>query len=271
MSKKLSLSHLLKKGNFQKQKADDAYDEKLEGLQLKMLRAQQGIYHQQQRVIVVLEGFDAAGKGGAIRRLTEALDPRGFRVHPIGPPDKVEQAKHYLYRFWEKIPSPGTIAIFDRSWYGRVLVEKVEALTSPERIKQAYQEIREFEKTLTDDGIELIKIFVGISKAEQLQRFEDRLKDPYKQWKISMDDIEARQSWNEYVKATDKIFSETSTKNAPWELIAGNDKNYARLEILKIVTDKLAHHGHWMEEKSLQTKRQNLTKILRGMGVNKSI
>src|SRR5262249_29987963 len=146
-------------------------------------------------------GFDAAGKGGAIRRLVEKLDPRGFKVHPIGPPEAVEQQIHYLYRFWTRLPKPGTIAIFDRTWYGRVLVEKVEKLAARKRCEQAYEEIVNFEKTLVQDGISLIKIFLAISKKEQLKRFEDRLNDPYKEWKLTKDDVEDRRRWDKYVKA----------------------------------------------------------------------
>ena len=267
MSKKLSLAHLLKKGNFPKLKGDEAFDKKFEELQLKMLRSQQGIYHQKHRAIIVLEGFDAAGKGGAIRRMVEPLDPRGYMVHPVGPPESEEQGRHYLYRFWQKLPSPGTIAIFDRSWYGRVLVEKVEKLAAPKRLQQAYQEIREFEELLIADGVQIIKIFIAISKDEQLQRFEDRLKDPYKNWKITKADVDARKRWNDYVKATDEMFAETSTKHCRWHLVAGNDKDHARYEVLKIITEELSEHRHWMEKQSKSTEVPDLKKMMRELGV----
>ena len=193
---KLSLTRLLKKNEFpaiDAKKAAAAQNEKMAKLQLEMLRIQQGVWHQKKRAIVVFEGFDAAGKGGAIQRLTEKLDPRGFQVHPIGPPNPGEQQKHWLYRFWKCLPATGTLAIFDRSWYGRVLVERVEHLIGKPQWKRAYHEIREFERMLTDDGIDLIKVFIAISKAEQLRRFEKRLEDPYKLWKLTMADIEAPQ------------------------------------------------------------------------------
>src|SRR4051812_12835571 len=138
--KKRALSDLLARGAFPNPPKDKS-EKELRSLQLRMLRIQQGIWHSRRRAIIVFEGFDASGKGGVIRRLTELLDPRGIHVHPIGPPDTKDQAKHYLYRFWKKIPPPGTIAIFDRSWYGRVFVEKVERLTPEKRTDQAYEEI----------------------------------------------------------------------------------------------------------------------------------
>jgi polyphosphate kinase 2 (PPK2 family) len=270
MSKNLSLSHLLKKDHFPSLN-ENISEKHLKELQLKILRGQQGVWHQRKRVIIMLEGFDAAGKGGAIRRIVEPLDPRSFQVHPIGAPDVEDQAKHYLYRFWEKIPAPGTLAIFDRSWYGRLLVEKVEGLAPASRIADAYREIRQFEETLIDDGVEIIKIFLAISKSEQLRRFEDRVKDPYKQWKISMDDVRARNQWHEYVKATDKIFTETSTKKSPWHLIAANDKDYARNEVLKLISEKLSPYRHWMEKQSTRGQASSLKKVLRELGVKKSL
>lgn len=141
-----------------------SYKKEIQKLQLKMLTIQQGIWHQKKRVIVVFEGFDASGKGGAIRRLTQVLDPRGVRVYPIGPPTEMEQKTHWLYRFWARLPEPGMMAFFDRSWYGRVLVERVENLTAKKDWKRGYSEINQFEKMLVDDGIELIKIYLSISK-----------------------------------------------------------------------------------------------------------
>ncbi len=226
----------------------------LKKLQLEMLRIQQGIFHHRKRAIVVFEGFDASGKGGAIRRLTEILDPRGALVHPIGPPRPDEQGKHYLYRFWTRLPAPGELAIFDRSWYGRVLVERVNRLTPKPDWKRAYQEINQFEAMLVNDGVDLVKIFLGISKAEQLKRFEDRLDDPYKQWKLQASDVEARQNWDSYVQAVDDLFARTDTRTAPWHLIAGDKKEYARLETLRIVTRHLRHHRIWAEK---QAKEQN--------------
>ncbi len=263
------LKRLLEKDRFPKVAKGKEYEARLKKLQLRMLRVQQGIWHQKQRAIIVFEGFDAAGKGGAIRRLTELLDPRGFQVHPIGPPTPEEQGRHYLYRFWKRLPGVGTIAIFDRSWYGRVLVEKVESLTPPRRIDDAYEEIREFERTLADDGVVVIKIFLAIDKKEQLKRFEERLSDPYKQWKLTPDDVEARAHWSDYVKAADRAFEETHAKHAPWHLIAANDKDHARIETLEIVTEALAEYGSWMESKAARSRIRSLQAALDEIGVKK--
>lgn len=231
-------------------------------LQLKMLRIQQCVWNTKDRVVIVFEGFDAAGKGGAIRKLTESLDPRGFRVHPIGPPGEDEQGKHYLYRFWTNLPSKGIIAIFDRSWYGRVLVERVEDLIPKKRWKEAYSEINQFEKTLTNDGIAVIKIFIRISKDEQFKRFEERINDPYKHWKITEADIRARKKWNSYARAVKDMLLETSTTESPWYVIDGDDKEAAREEVLKIVTEQLHSRANWTEHKAHEHSTKSLKKEL---------
>jgi polyphosphate kinase 2 (PPK2 family) len=243
-----SLGALLKSGKFPKQsESDKRYQAELDELQLKMLRIQQGIFHSKKRAIILFEGFDAAGKGGAIRRLTEKIDPRGVHVHPIGPPTEEERQFPYLQRFWQRLPKVGRIAIFDRSWYGRVLVERVEKLAPQKRLEAAYREINEFEELLIDEDIDLVKIFIGISKDEQGRRFEARLADPYKRWKISEEDLKARAKWKDYVKATDRMMKKTGSKAAPWHLVAGDDKDYARAEVLRIVTRQLKSHRKWME------------------------
>ncbi|MBK7961762.1 MAG: hypothetical protein IPK04_11540 [Bdellovibrionales bacterium] len=180
---------------------------------------------QKSRTIIVFEGFDAAGKGGAIRKLTEMLDPRSFKVHPIGPPTAGEQGKHWLYRFWSLLPSPGTIAIFDRSWYGRVLVESGRAYRQS-TLERAFNEINQFEDMLRNDGIDIIKIFLAITKDEQLVRFEERLSDPYKQWKLSEDDIKA-EKWNQYVEAVEEVFQKTHSGSCPWNIVPADHKQFA--------------------------------------------
>lgn len=247
MKKAPVLSKLLTK----KQKAKaDGDKERLEKLQIDLLRIQQGLWHSKGRAIIAFEGFDAAGKGGTIRTITENLDPRGVRVHAVGAPDPVEQAKHYLYRFWTKLPAPGTIAIFDRTWYGRLLVEKVEKLAPRIRLEQADEEIRSFEKMLTDDGIHLVKIFLGVSRGEQLKRFEERIGNPYKRWKITEDDIRARAHWHDYVKATDHLLKATHTKNAPWTLIPADDKTRTRIEAMETIRESLCSYSEWMESEA---------------------
>ncbi len=264
MKKSLNLAKLLKSLPAQKlsEKEKDALETETKKLQLQMLRIQQGVFHKKDRVVIMLEGFDAAGKGGAIRKLTEILDPRGVKVVPIGAPTSDEQGKHWLYRFWKELPSPGNITIFDRSWYGRVLIEKVEGLTPKEKLKRAYQEINEFEAQLQNDGIIVIKIFLAITKDEQKNRFEDRLNDPYKHWKITMDDINARKSWDDYVKAVDEIFAKTHTTDCPWHLIPANSKRFTRREVLKIVTTELQAHGDWMEKAAEAHDTKQLSKLL---------
>lgn len=188
-------------------------NDQLKKLQLKILRIQQGNFHKKERIIILFEGVDTSGKGGAVRRITENLDPRGFLVHPIGVPSDDEQGKHYLYRFWKKLPSKGMIAVFDRSWYGRVLVERVEKLIDKKTYERAYTEINQFEKMLTEDGVKIIKICLKITKKEQLRRLEERLKDPYKQWKITKDDIRNRSNWNQYQNAYEDMLQKTNTAN----------------------------------------------------------
>src|SRR5438445_6485110 len=181
----------------------ETYEKALTAVQLRLLRLQQAHYHKKRRAMLVFEGWDAAGKGGAIRRLTEKVDPRGLRVWPIAAPGEDEQARHYLYRFWEKLPEPQTWAVFDRSWYGRVLVERVEKLCKPREWKRAYGEINEFEKMLADDGVAIVKVFMHISKKEQLRRFEERESNPYKRWKITKEDWRNRRKWSQYEEAID--------------------------------------------------------------------
>lgn len=265
MPKTKSLTQTLKSLKKVSESQKDDLKIEIEKLQLKMLKIQHGIYHDKKRVIIVFEGFDAAGKGGAIRTLTENLDPRGFRVHPIGAPHAEEQAKHWLYRFWTNLPAPGRIAIFDRSWYGRVLVERVDKLIPKEKWLAAYEEINQFEKVLQDDGIIIIKIFLAITKEEQLGRFEDRLKDPYKQWKIGPDDIKARKKWDQYVTAVDDIFTQTDTRDCPWNVIEANSKKQARQQSLSVITSRLKFCEDWMDEKALQTKKKNLTAVLKDL------
>jgi polyphosphate kinase 2 (PPK2 family) len=217
----------------------DDYEERLRDLQLRMLLLQRTMYRKQRRAVVAFEGWDAAGKGGAIRRLTERLDPRGFKVYPIGAPREEEQGRHYLWRFWQKLPAPGEIAIFDRSWYGRVLVERVEGFASKAEWRRAFDEINGFEKVLVDDGCPVVKIFLHITKKEQLRRFHERQKNPYKNWKIGPDDWRNRKRWTQYERSVDDMFERTDTGFAPWILVAANHKWYARSRVLQHVVEGL--------------------------------
>lgn len=211
------------------------YDRRLAKLQTRLLHIQQTYWHERRRAVIVFEGWDAAGKGGCIRRLTEPLDPRGFHVWPIGAPSAEDQGKHYLYRFWTKLPARGTLAIFDRSWYGRVLVERVEGFAAKDEWKRAYDEIVQFERLLTDDGVRIIKLFLHIDKEEQLNRFRERLTNPYKRWKLTEEDLRNRARWPDYVKALEQAFAHTSTEAAPWHAVPANSKWFARIRTLEIV------------------------------------
>lgn len=217
-----------------------AYEKALKGLQKQILAIQQAYYHQKRRAIIVFEGWDAAGKGGAIRRLTEKLDPRGFNVYPISAPTPEEQGRHYLYRFQSRLPTPGSLCIFDRSYYGRVLVERVEGFATKPQWQRAYQELNEFERLLMDDDVRIIKIFIHIDQAEQLKRFNERLHNPVKRWKLTEEDIRNHLRWGDYEGVINDMLTHTSTTKAPWHLIAGKKKWYARLAVLKLVAEQLA-------------------------------
>lgn len=218
------------------------YQKQLAHWQKQLLIVQQAYYHQGKRVILVFEGWDASGKGGAIRRITEKLDPRGFRVYPIAAPTSNEQGRHYLYRFNKALPIPGRITIFDRSYYGRVLVERVEKFTRKKVWQRAYQEINEFERLLSDDGVKIIKIFMHISAKEQLKRFIERLNNPYKRWKLTEEDIRNRDKWDDYEQAINDMFTNTSTQQSRWHVIEGNHKWFARIEVLKTIVNQLAEN-----------------------------
>jgi polyphosphate kinase 2 (PPK2 family) len=219
---------------------DDVYDTHLTELQHRLERVQHTYLFSGDRAVIVFEGMDAAGKGGTIRRIAWALDPRSLKVWPIGAPNEIERGQHYLQRFWGRMPTAGQLAIFDRSWYGRVLVERVEGFAKPEEWKRAYREINEFERQLVDNGTRVIKIFFHIGKEEQKHRFEDRLRDPLKRWKLSYEDFRNRGKWDAYVKAIEDMFDHTSTKHVPWHAIQGDDKPAARLKAIEIIIDCMA-------------------------------
>ena len=192
--------------------------------------------------ILVFEGPDAAGKGGAIRRITNALDPRNYQVHGFAAPTDEEKAQNHLWRFWRRLPQEGHICIFDRSWYGRVLVERIEGFATENEWKRAYAEINEFEAQLTEHGIVLVKYWVHITKKEQLNRFKLRKEIPHKRWKLTDEDWRNREKWNDYEHAVNDMVQFTSTSNCPWTLIEGNDKRFARIKTLENYCSKLETH-----------------------------
>jgi AMP-polyphosphate phosphotransferase len=216
-----------------------SYLRKLRKLQLAMLELEEIYRVERRRGIIALEGWDASGKSGAIRRLIEKLDPRWVEVWSIGPPTPEEQGRHYLWRFWQKLPPPGQIAIFDRTWYGRVLVERVEGLARPKEWRRAYDEIKAFEKMLVDDGVRLVKLFLHISDEEQLRRFRERIATPTKHWKISPEDIRNRAHRRDYLAALDDMFELTSTAMAPWHVVPAEYKWFARVALAKTVVKAL--------------------------------
>ena len=222
---------------------EDDYKKSLKNAQLKLLNYQRSLAESNRNLIVLFEGPDAAGKGGAIKRLVERLDPRMLRVHSVVKPTQEEYAHHYMWRFWRNLPQYGQIAVFDRSWYGRVLVERVEGFASDREWKRAYQEITEFERMLVDDGTVFVKIFMHISKDEQLLRFKRRESDPYKHWKITDEDWRNRRKWDEHNEAAEANFEKTSTDFAPWLILPSNYKWHARVEVIKAVNNALEKAG----------------------------
>ena len=215
------------------------YKEKLKKLQRRLFELHNEIYLHRRPLIIVFEGWDAAGKGGAIKRLVGGLDPRGYEVIPISAPNEEERNKHYLWRFWSSLPKNGHIAIFDRSWYGRVMVERIEGFCSEQQWKRAYEEINYFERELYERGTIQIKFWLHISPEEQLKRFNKRLENPEKNWKITEEDWRNREKWTQYETAVNDMLRYTNTDYSPWIIIPGNDKRYARLNVLENVISQL--------------------------------
>jgi len=216
------------------------YERRLAELQETLQRIQQAYLGTTHRAVIALEGWDTAGKGGVVRRLGWALDPRSFKVAAISAPGEREKSLHYLQRFWERLPQYGQIVAFDRTWYGRVLVERVEGFATPAEWKRAYKEINELAEMLLDDGVRLVKLFLQITPEEQVRRFRNRLTDPLKRWKLSYEDFRNRGRWKEYEEAIEDMMQKTSTRRAPWHLIPANDKPYGRLAALRIIADRLS-------------------------------
>jgi polyphosphate kinase 2 (PPK2 family) len=218
----------------------DRYRQRLEDLQKELYRLQIDNYLRGDRAVIVFEGWDAAGKGGVIKRLTALMDPRGLKVWPIAAPRDAEKRNHYLWRFWYRLPEKGEVAVFDRSWYGRVLVERVEGYAKDAEWKRAYDEINVFEKMLTDDGVRIGKFFLHIDRPTQLKRFEERETDPLKHYKLSAEDWRNRKKWKDYEVAVQDMLDRTHRPDAPWTLVAANDKKHARLVVLETCTRVLS-------------------------------
>jgi polyphosphate kinase 2 (PPK2 family) len=218
---------------------DHAYDKQLKKLQNRLLEIQQHYLRTGGRAIVGVDGWDAAGKGGMIQRFVFGLEPRSAYVCRIGAPTVEEQGRHYLWRFWTRLPAPGNWTVFDRTWYGRVLVERVEGFCEKAAWKRAYREINEFERQLSDDGVRIVKILVHVSAEEQKKRMIARLEDPSKHYKIGLEDFRNIAKRRQYLEAYDDMLERTDTDNAPWHVLATDHKKAARLEGLKIIADTL--------------------------------
>lgn len=219
--------------------SEKEYQTRLKAAQKELKKLHNELYINKIPVIIAYEGWDAAGKGGNIKRISSALDPRGYEVFPIASPTPDEKNRHFLWRFWNRLPKTGHIAIFDRTWYGRVMVERLEGFCSENDWKRAYNEINEFEKDLTNWGAIVIKFWVQIDKDTQLERFNDRQNTPEKQWKITDEDWRNREKWDQYEAAIDEMIAKTNTPYAPWYILESNDKKYARIKALETIIDQI--------------------------------
>ncbi len=215
------------------------YKIQLREAQIELNKLQIKIFQKGVPVLALFEGWDAVGKGGAIKRLTDTLDPRSYKVNTFAAPTQEEARYHYLWRFWRHLPGQGTIGIFDRSWYGRVLVERIEGFATEAEWQRAYQEINEFEAQLTNYGVVLLKFWLHISPEEQLRRFEERKNNVFKQYKITAEDWRNRERWSLYEVAVNQAIARTSTPAAPWTIVAGNDKYFARVKVLNTVIESV--------------------------------
>jgi len=220
-------------------KFEGDFDEELGKLQKRMEHVQVAHIVHRKRSAIVFEGWDAAGKGGIIKRLTSKLDPRYYDVWPISAPTPEEKERHFLWRFWTKLPADREIGIFDRSWYGRVLVERVEGFCSEREWKRAYDEINEFEAQQIDAGMNIIKLFIHVSQKEQDKQLAQRLDNPWKRWKTGKDDYRNRNRRSDYLDAIHDMFAHTDTRWAPWTVIDGSDRKAGRIAALTAVVDKL--------------------------------
>jgi polyphosphate kinase 2 (PPK2 family) len=227
-------------GDFEKgAKYGGDYDADLLALQERLARIQAAHIIHQRESIILLEGWDAAGKGGIIQRLCAEWDPRYFQVWPIAAPTQAEKDRHFLYRFWTRMPGKREIAVFDRSWYGRVLVERVEGFASERDWSRGYDEINELEAQLTEHGVTLIKLFTHVTQQEQDRRLADRLDDPWKRWKTGTEDFRNRARRSDYLRAYADMFERTDTRWAPWTVIDSNNKKAARIAALTHVAERL--------------------------------
>ena len=228
-------SSVLSKADLTLSYTKEEYKEKLKKLQDRMSLLHGELYRRRIPVVLGFEGWDAGGKGGAIKRLTEAMDPRGYVVSPTAAPDATEKSHHYLWRFWRSMPKAGHITIFDRTWYGRVMVERIEGFCTKEEWQRAYREMNDMEASLAHSGAIVLKFWLQIDKDEQERRFNERMENPEKRWKITDEDWRNREKWDQYEEAVNEMILKTSTSYAPWIIVEGNSKYYARIKVLESV------------------------------------
>lgn len=229
----------LKNVDLSKKLEKEEYDRQLKHYQKRLFELHNILYAKKIPVVIAIEGWDASGKGGAIKRFTQALDPRGYHVVPIASPSALELSHNHLWRFWLEVPKAGHMVVFDRTWYGRVLVEQIEGFCTKDQYARAYDEINHFEKDLHDAGAIIVKFWSHVDADEQLFRFEERARIPEKQWKITDEDWRNREKWDAYEDAANKMFKYTNTSFAPWTILAGNDKKYARVQAIKTLVEAI--------------------------------
>ncbi len=230
---------MLEKVDLSKKLPEKRYWNEIKKWQVRLREQSMRLYNEKRMAVAVFEGWDAAGKGGSIKRVTEILDPRGFNVNTFAAPSGAEAHHHYLWRFWKALPQEGQIAIYDRSHYGRIMVERVEGFCTEQEWKRAYREINEFEWQVTNFGSVVVKFWLHIDQDEQLRRFKGRELDPFRSYKLTEEDWRNRAKWNVYQEAVEDMIEKTSTAWAPWTVVEANDKFYARVKVVQTLTRAL--------------------------------
>jgi len=230
---------MLEKADLSKKLPEKKYWNEIKKWQVRLREQSMRLYNEKRMAVAVFEGWDAAGKGGSIKRVTEILDPRGFNVNTFAAPSGAEAHHHYLWRFWKALPQEGQIAIYDRSHYGRVMVERVEGFCTEQEWKRAYREINEFEWQVTNFGSVVVKFWLHIDQEEQLRRFKGRELDPFRSYKLTEEDWRNRAKWHVYQEAVEEMIEKTSTAWAPWTVVEANDKFYARVKVVQTLTKAL--------------------------------
>jgi len=240
---KSGLSKLLKKKKLSKIIKNVMYEQELQDLQVELIKLQNWVYENNKRLMIIFEGRDAAGKGGAIKRFTQYLNPRKFRVVALQKPTEIELGQFYFQRYFQHLPNPGEITFFDRSWYNRAIVEPVFDFCTPEQYERFMRQVPEIEHSLIDDGIILIKFWFSITKENQQKRFKERMTNPLKHWKLSPVDQKAQEMWDKVTYYKEEMFSRTHTGYAPWIIVDSNDKKSARLESIRYVLSQIPYEG----------------------------